>query len=67
MDIRSRISAGPGLSRRTPTEPLVTLTARISGLLWRRVRIHCARGELAIQSFVTDAAREYLRVHRRRR
>jgi len=66
MDIRSRISARPRRSRSTPTEPLVTLTARISGRLWRRVRIQCARGECAIQSFVADAAREYLRVHPRR-
>jgi len=66
MGIRSRLSAGPGRNRRTPTEPLVTLTARISGRLWRQVRIHCARRECAIQAFVADAARDYLRVQPRR-
>ncbi len=66
MHIRSRTSAGPGRSRHTPTEPLVTLTARISERLWRRVRIHCARSDCAIQAFVADAARDYLRVQPRR-
>jgi hypothetical protein len=54
-------------ARREVEEVLVNLNARVPKHLWRRVRLQCLREERLLRAFITEALREYLVAHTRRR
>ena len=58
MPKRAKAATG---SRQRPTEPLVTLNARVPRSLRRRVRLLCVEQNREMQDFIAEAIREQLR------